>query len=154
VTLRPPIKGRIPPINDSTPLPFISDSLPTSWLPSGQWGFPTPTYSPSRMGNRVGTVITYNSQLNGTINVRSSLYQAQRNVVIVPAQQGQIRHGFAFLSSLPRQERASRTTVSVTALDQGGKVDPIAKSAGRRTLCRHAAQGRFCAAEVVAPRPA
>ena len=24
VTLRPPIKGRIPPINGSTPLPFIS----------------------------------------------------------------------------------------------------------------------------------
>jgi hypothetical protein len=76
-------------------------------------------------GESVGTVITDNSQLNGTINVCSSLYQAQRNVVIVPAQQGQIRHGFAFLSGLPRQERASRTTVSVTALDQGGKVDPI-----------------------------
>jgi hypothetical protein len=81
-------------------------------------------------GDPVGTVITDNSQLNTTINhpginVCSSLYQAQRNVVIVPAQQGQISHGFAFLSGLPRHERASTTTVSVTALDQGEKIDPI-----------------------------
>jgi hypothetical protein len=77
-------------------------------------------------GEPVGTVINDNSQLNGAINVCSSLYQAQRNVVIVPSPQGgQIRPGFAFLSGLPRQERASRVTVAVTALDQGGKVDPI-----------------------------
>jgi hypothetical protein len=76
-------------------------------------------------GEPVGVNITDQSQLPQNIDVCTSLYQAQRNVVIVPAQQGQIRHGFAFLSGLPRQERASRTTVSVTALDQGGKVDPI-----------------------------
>ena len=36
VTLRPPIKGRIPPINGSTPLPFIgglSSRVSQGWAP-------------------------------------------------------------------------------------------------------------------------
>ena len=77
-------------------------------------------------GEQVGVNITDNSQLQSDIDVCTDLYQGQRNIVIVAAPQGgQIRTGFAFLSGAPRQTGRSRTTVAVTALDQGGQVDPV-----------------------------
>lgn len=77
-------------------------------------------------GEPVGVNITDNSQLNNNIDICTSLYQGQRNIVIVPAPQGgQIRTGFAFLSGAPKQVRPSRTSIAVTAIDQGGQIDPV-----------------------------
>lgn len=74
-------------------------------------------------GDPVGTNITDNSQLNNGIDICTSLYQAQRNIAIVGATKGMIR--FPFLSGTPRQTRASRSTVSVTVIDQGNQIDPV-----------------------------
>ena len=77
-------------------------------------------------GDPVGVNITDNSQLNADINVCTSLYQAQRNIAIVPALKGgHIRTGFAFLSGAPRQRNPSTTAVAVTAINQGGQIDPV-----------------------------
>jgi hypothetical protein len=77
-------------------------------------------------GEPVGVNITDNSQLNSDINVCTSLYQAQRNIVIVPSPHGsQIHTGFGFLSGVPKQTRPTRTSIAVTAVDQGGQVDPV-----------------------------
>jgi hypothetical protein len=77
-------------------------------------------------GEAVGVNITDNSQLNNDINVCTSLYQAQRNIVIVPASAGgQIRPGFGFVSGVPNQTRPTRTSIAVTAIDQGSQVDPV-----------------------------
>jgi hypothetical protein len=72
-------------------------------------------------------VITDNSQLNADFDICHSLYQGQRNIVIVPAPLGgQIRRpGLAFLSGAPDQRTPLRTTIAVTAIDQGGTVDPV-----------------------------
>ena len=54
------------------------------------------------------------------------LNQRGGEIVIVPAPQGgPIRPGLAFLSGAPRELTPSRTTIAVTAIDQGGKVDPL-----------------------------
>jgi hypothetical protein len=83
-------------------------------------------------GQPVGVVITNNSQLSADIDVCHSLYQGQRNIVIVPARTGmivrggdQIKTGLAFLSGAPEQTTHLETTVAVTAIDQGGKLDPV-----------------------------
>ena len=78
-------------------------------------------------GEPVGVNITDNSQLNSTINVCSSLYlRRQRNIAIVPPLKGgQIRTGFTFLSGAPRQRESSRTSIAVSAIDQGGQIDPV-----------------------------
>jgi len=75
-------------------------------------------------GEPVGVVITDNSQLSTDFNICNSLYQGQRNIVIVPAGGGQIRTGLVFLSGAPEQRTRQRTTIAVTAIDQGGQVDP------------------------------
>jgi hypothetical protein len=74
-------------------------------------------------GESVGTVITDNSQLNNDIDVCTSLYQAQRNIVITDLKDGMIR--FPFLSGTPRQARNMQTSVSVTAVNQGNQIDPV-----------------------------
>lgn len=85
-------------------------------------------------GEPVGVVITNNSQLSADINICTgpdSLYQAQRNILIVPLSSGQIvrgnrfETGLAFLSGAPEQKLPLRTTVAVTAIDQAGKLDPV-----------------------------
>jgi hypothetical protein len=77
-------------------------------------------------GTPVGVVITDNNQLQSAIDVCTNLYQGQRNIAIVPAPTGgQIRPGFAFLSGSPKKRSPSRTTIAVTAIDQGGLVDPV-----------------------------
>lgn len=78
-------------------------------------------------GEPVGVVITDNSQLSADINICQSLYQAQRNIVILPAGQGgQIRRpGFAFLSGAPEQRTPIRTSIAVSAIDQSGQIDPV-----------------------------
>lgn len=78
-------------------------------------------------GEPVGVVITDNSQLSTDFDICHSLYQAQRNIVIVPAPQGgQIRRpGLAFLSGAPEQRTPLRTTIAVSAINQGGQVDPV-----------------------------
>jgi hypothetical protein len=77
-------------------------------------------------GEPVGVNITDKSQLQGDIDICTDLYQGQRNIVIVPVQQGgQIRAGFGFLSGLPNEKRAMKMTVTATAIDQGAQIDPI-----------------------------
>lgn len=77
-------------------------------------------------GEPVGVNIIDNSQLLSDINVCTSLYQGQRNIAIVSASQGgQVRPGLAFLSGAPKQIRASKTTIAVTAINQGAQVDPL-----------------------------
>jgi hypothetical protein len=83
-------------------------------------------------GEPVGIVITDNSQLAADFDICHSLYQAQRNIVIVPVSKGmrtgrgsdRIEGGLAFLSGAPEQKSPVRTTIAVTAVDQGGQVDP------------------------------
>ncbi len=77
-------------------------------------------------GQPVGVAITDNIQLQNDINVCTSLYQGQRNIMIVPALGGgQIRPGFVFLSGAPQQRTPMTTTVAVTAIDQGSQIDPV-----------------------------
>ncbi len=78
-------------------------------------------------GEPVGVNITDNSQLQSDVNICTNLWQGQRNIAIVPASVMGIRSpgGFAFLSGAPRQTARSRTTVSVTAIDQGGQIDGV-----------------------------
>ena len=83
-------------------------------------------------GEPVGVVITDNSQLAAEIDVCTSLYQGQRNIMIVSAPTGQIvrggnriKAGLAFLSGAPEQTTHLRTTITVTAIDQGGQLDPV-----------------------------
>jgi hypothetical protein len=77
-------------------------------------------------GESVGVNITDSSQLHSDINICTKLWQGQRNIAIVPTPKGGKRRlGFAFLSGAPGRTERSRTTVSVTAIDQGGEVDPI-----------------------------
>ena len=90
-------------------------------------------------GEAVGVQITDNSQLSNVINVCNNIYQAQRNIVILPAGQirgGVIRPGFAFLSGEPDRTNSISTTVSVTAIDQGNEVDPVPpQNSVQRRLC-------------------
>ena len=81
-------------------------------------------------GQPVGVVITDNSQLSTDIKICTSLYQGQRNIMIVPAPAGQIvrggiKTGIVFLSGAPELKTPLRTTIAVTAIDQGGKLDPV-----------------------------
>ena len=79
-------------------------------------------------GIPVGTQIVANSELATYIDVCADLYQGQRNIVIVPASSGQGRRilpGFGFLSGAPRQKTSLKTTVAVTAINQGSQVDPL-----------------------------
>ena len=78
-------------------------------------------------GEPVGLDINDNSQLAAAFNICNSLYQGQRNIIIIPAPQGgQIRRpGLVFLSGAPEGRTPLRTTVAVTAIDQGSQVDPV-----------------------------
>ncbi len=80
-------------------------------------------------GEPVGVVITDNSQLSNDFDICHSLYQAQRNIMIVPAPGGHMRKGFVFLSGAPDQRTPLKTTIAVTAIDQGGQVDPVLRKA-------------------------
>jgi hypothetical protein len=130
-------------INDTnyqTPPGFLWQSL-TPWTPtaedfmdqgahdghcclignaSGLFDFNAPTN-----GIPVGFQFTANSQLNANINVCTDLYQGQRNILIVPAVGGQIHPRFSFLSGAPRQRTPSKTTIAVTAINQGIRVEPV-----------------------------
>jgi hypothetical protein len=76
-------------------------------------------------GQPVGVVITDNSQLSADFNICQSLYQAQRNIVIIPKAQRRLTGaGLVFLSGTPAKTTASRTTIAITAINQGGQVDP------------------------------
>ena len=82
--------------------------------------------NPSESGEAVGTLITDNSQLSADINVCTSLWQAQRNIYILPASGGQIRPGgLAFLSGAPESREPLRTTVTASAINQGAQIDPV-----------------------------
>ena len=82
--------------------------------------------NPTESGEPVGVVITDNSQLSTDFDICHSLYQGQRNIVILPASQsGRIGTGLVFLSGAPEQTVRLRTTIAVTAIDQGGQVDPV-----------------------------
>jgi hypothetical protein len=77
-------------------------------------------------GEPVGKVITDQSQLSADFDICHSLYQAQRNIVIVPAgQRGQIRTGLVFLSGAPARTTPVKTTITATAIDQSGQLDPV-----------------------------
>lgn len=76
-------------------------------------------------GAPVGVVITNNSQLSADFNICHSLYQAQRNIIIVPAKKGMRHIGLAFLSGAPEARDPSRATVAISAIEQGAKVDPV-----------------------------
>ncbi|MFT0174273.1 hypothetical protein ACLKMY_35690 [Paraburkholderia mimosarum] len=80
-------------------------------------------------GEVVGVAIADNSQLFTDISVCTSLYQGQRNIMIVPATAGgKIRGrqaGLAFLSGAPELDHPSTSSVSVTAINQGDQVDPV-----------------------------
>jgi hypothetical protein len=76
-------------------------------------------------GEPVGVVITDNSQLAADFDICQSIYQAQRNIVIVPAPKGMMRIGFAFLSGAPNHLTDSRASIMVTAIKQGSRVDPV-----------------------------
>jgi hypothetical protein len=77
-------------------------------------------------GDPVGVNISDQSQLQSDIDICTNFQQAQRNVLIVPQKKGmRAGRGFAFLSGAPQQRDKSRTTVEVTAIDQGGAVDPV-----------------------------
>jgi hypothetical protein len=76
-------------------------------------------------GTPVGVVITDNSQLQADINICESLYQGQRNVIIVPAPQGEMVGRLAFLSGAPGARASTTATVTATAIDQGGQLDPV-----------------------------
>lgn len=80
-------------------------------------------------GEPVGVVITDNSELSHDFNICNSLYQAQRNIIIVPAKKGMRHIGFAFLSGAPEARIPSRATVAITAIDQGAELDPVLKKA-------------------------
>jgi hypothetical protein len=80
-------------------------------------------------GEPVGVVITDNGQLNNDINICTSLWQAQRNIVIVPAKKGMRHISFAFLSGAPEARIPARAIVAITAIDQGAEVDPVLKKA-------------------------
>lgn len=88
---------------------------------SGQYDYPG--------GQPVGWQFTHNSELHAKINVCTDLYQGQRNIVIVPATSGgegrRTPPRFGFLSGAPSQKRSSKTTVAVTAINQGDQVDPL-----------------------------
>jgi hypothetical protein len=75
----------------------------------------------------VGEQIVADSELASYIDVCTDLYQGQRNIVIVPASSGKRRlpPKFGFLSGAPRQMTSSKTTVTVTAINQGDHVDPL-----------------------------
>jgi len=78
-------------------------------------------------GTPVGQQLIANSELHADIDVCTDLYQGQRNVVILPTLSGhrRIPPGFGFLSGAPRQKTPSRTSVAVTAIKQGDRVDPL-----------------------------
>jgi hypothetical protein len=84
--------------------------------------------SRSNGGEPVGVVITDQTQLFNDINVCSSLYQGQRNIIILPATMGGIRRtpiGFSFLSGAPNLATMSHSSIAVSAIDQGGEIDPV-----------------------------
>lgn len=76
-------------------------------------------------GEPVGVAITDNSQLSADFDICHSLYQAQRNIIIVPAKMGMRRVGLAFLSGAPEARGPSRTTVAISAINQGAEADPV-----------------------------
>jgi hypothetical protein len=83
--------------------------------------------SSTGFGEPVGTQIVANSELAADIDVCTDLYQGQRNIVIIPSMSGRLRipPKFGFLSGAPGLRTASKTTVAVTAIQQGDKVDPL-----------------------------
>lgn len=77
-------------------------------------------------GTPVGEQITANTELATHIKVCNKLYQGQRNIVIVAApHHHRATPRFGFLSGAPRQKKPSRTTVAVTAIQQGDQIDPL-----------------------------
>ena len=79
-------------------------------------------------GTPIGQQLTANSELQANIDVCTDLYQGQRNILIAAAApgQGSKRSGrFSFLSGAPAQRTPLRTTVAVTAVKQGDKIDPL-----------------------------
>jgi hypothetical protein len=79
-------------------------------------------------GTPVGTQIIANSELDADIDVCTDLYQGQRNIAIVAAGKsggGRTPPRFGFLSGAPRKKIPSKTTIAVTAIKQGDKVDPV-----------------------------
>jgi hypothetical protein len=85
-------------------------------------------YDYATSGKPIGLQIIANSEINADINVCTDLYQGQRNIVIVAAPSGPGRRTpprFGFLSGAPRQKTSSKTTVAVTAIQQGDQVDPL-----------------------------
>ena len=92
---------------------------------SGSGGLGRPRRPKQR--NPVGVVITNQTNLSTDINVCTSLYQGQRNVMIVPQGLGggQSREGLVFLSGAPESRSPIRSTIAVSAINQGGQIDPI-----------------------------
>ena len=82
-----------------------------------------------KSGEPVGVAITDNSQLAADFDICHNIYQAQRNVIILPAPHGMMRVGFAFLSGAPDQQANARASVTVTAIKQGSRVDPVLRKA-------------------------
>jgi hypothetical protein len=85
-----------------------------------------------RSGIPIGQPIVAISELHADIDVCTDLYQGQRNIVIVAAggsggggSGAGWRVGFGFLSGAPRLQESSRTTIAITAIDQGAQVDPL-----------------------------
>ncbi|HLG65579.1 MAG TPA: hypothetical protein VKY19_26905 [Ktedonosporobacter sp.] len=76
-------------------------------------------------GEQVGVVIANNNQLNNTINVCSSLYQGQRNIMIVNAPVGgMIKTGLTFLAGAPTHVTPTRMEITVTPINQHGQINP------------------------------
>lgn len=79
-------------------------------------------------GIPVGVVITDQSQLSADFDICHSLYQAQRNTMIVAAGGGGFPGGGAhigFLAGAPERSDPVKSMVEVTAIDQGGQIDPV-----------------------------
>jgi hypothetical protein len=75
----------------------------------------------------VGQPSIANSNLQTQIRVCTDLYQGQRNIAIVAAGKSGPRTPprFGFLSGAPGRKIPSKTTIAVTAIKQGDKVDPV-----------------------------
>jgi|SRR5579863_4989116 len=84
----------------------------------------TPTSSAGPVGFQFNAI----SELNAHIDVCTDLYQGQRNVIIVPTSGGgrrRIPPRIGFLAGAPKQTKSFKTSVAVTALKQGDRIDPV-----------------------------
>ncbi len=90
-------------------------------------------WQPTSSDGPIGHQFVAISELKANIDVCTDLYQGQRTVIIVPAASGggsgRIPPRIGFLSGAPKQSRSFKTTVAVTALKQGDRIDPVLLSA-------------------------